>query len=202
MRIGLISDTHGLLRPEVLDAFAHVDHILHAGDIGGERVLDALRDLAPVTAVFGNVDAEMEESGCDVAQTLLSVPPQKEPARAQTRVSVPHRSGYDIVRITIADLKILMTHILPRPSAPSKEVTASLEKDGADVVIFGHSHLPHDERVGGVWYLNPASAGPRRFDYPVSVAILERQRGGWIAWHIALDHRSVTAICDRMNQLR
>lgn len=169
MRIGLISDTHGLLRPEVLGAFAHVQHILHAGDIGDERILDSLRELAPVTAVPGNVDGA---------------------------------SGHDIVRVTIDGLKILLTHILPRPSAPSSEAARSLEEDGADVVVFGHSHLPHDERVGGVWYLNPGSAGPRRFDYPVSVAILERKRGKWTAWHVPLLEGSAAALQNRMNQMR
>jgi putative phosphoesterase len=200
MRIGLISDTHGLLRPEVLDAFAHVDHILHAGDVGGEHVLDALRDLAPVIAVRGNVDVDGvgfagRPPGSGGKKTSRLRPPTSEPRP-------PDRAGHDILRLTIADLKILMTHILPRPDAPSMEIKASLETDSADVVIFGHSHLPHDERVGGVWFLNPASAGPRRFDYPVSVAILERQQAEWIAYHVALDHRSVTAISDRMNQLR
>ena len=55
----------------------------------------------------------------------------------------------------------------------------ALRRAPADVVLFGHSHLPHDERVGGVWYFNPASAGPRRFDYPVSVGIFEKVRSGW-----------------------
>ncbi len=188
MRIGVIADTHGLLRPRVLEAFANVDHILHAGDIGGEHVLDALRQLAPVTAVFGNCDAEMAIPAAETAAGRVSEP------RAPL--------GCDIVRVTIDGLKVLLTHILPRPCAPSEEVRESLAKDGADVVVFGHSHLPHDERVGGVWFLNPASAGPRRFDYPVSVAILEKARGDWTACHVPLDDRSVTALGDRMNQLR
>ncbi len=169
MRIGLISDTHGLLRPEVCEAFARVDHILHAGDIGGERILDSLRELAPVTAVPGNVDGA---------------------------------SGHDVVRVTLGDLRILLTHILPRPAEPSPEVLQSLAGEQADVVLFGHSHLPHDEHVGGVWYLNPASAGPRRFDYPVSVAILESRRGKWTAWHVPLDERSAAELQQRMNQIR
>ncbi len=191
MKIGIVSDTHGLLRPEVLDAFAHVDHILHAGDIGSERVLEELQAIAPVTAVCGNVDVDLPRMNQPAAETGAD-------GASDTRSPL----GHDIVRVTIGGLKILLTHILPRPGAPSEEVRESLAKDGADVVVFGHSHLPHDEEIDGVWFLNPASAGPRRFDYPVSVAILERVRKEWIAYHIALDPRSVTAIGDRMNQLR
>ena len=191
MRIGIVSDTHGLLRPEVLDAFAHVDHILHAGDIGSMRVLEQLQTIAPVTAVRGNVDVDLPRVDQPAAETA---------AGGGSDTCSP--LGHDILRVTIEGLKILLTHVLPRPGAPSEEVMESLAKDGADVVVFGHSHLPHDEKVGGVWFLNPASAGPRRFDYPVSVAILEKARGDWTVCHVPLDDRSVTALGDRMNQLR
>ena len=165
MRIGVIADTHGLLRPEVLAIFANVDHILHAGDIGGEDVIAALRDVAPVTFVAGNND---------------------------------DADGTDVVRVTVRDCRVLLTHILPRPHEPAGRVVESLRAEPADFVIFGHSHLPHNEVIGGVCYFNPASAGPRRFDYPVSVGIIEGGR----AQHVALDHRSVTALQSRMNQLR
>ncbi len=78
----------------------------------------------------------------------------------------------------------------------------SLAKSAADLVVFGHSHLPHDERVDGVWFLNPASAGPRRFDYPASVAIVEQKRGKWTGWHVPLDARSKSALELHMNQMR
>lgn len=169
MRIGVISDTHGLLRPEAVEAFARVDHILHAGDIGGEHILSALRSIAPVTEVLGNVDGT---------------------------------SGHDVVRVELGGLRVLLTHVLPRPSEPTTEVARSLGDDAADLVVFGHSHLPHDEHRGGVWYLNPASAGPRRFDYPVSVAILEQKRGKWTGWHVPLDERSKSALEVHMNQMR
>lgn len=191
MRIGIISDTHGLLRPEVLDAFKSVDHILHAGDIGSERVLEELQAIAPVTAVRGNVDIDLPRMDQPAAE-----------AAADWGSNTRFPLGHDIVRVTLGGLKILLTHVLPRPGAPSEEVRESLAKDGADVVVFGHSHLPHDEEIDGVWFLNPASAGPRRFDYPVSVAILERVRKEWIGYHVPLDPRSVTAVRDRMNQLR
>jgi uncharacterized protein len=105
--------------------------------------------------------------------------------------------GYDIVRITIGDIRILLTHILPRPYEPQTAVRRALSADRPDIVIFGHSHLPHNEVIEGVRYFNPASAGPRRFDYPVSVGIIE----GGSARHVALDERSKTALEKRMNQL-
>jgi putative phosphoesterase len=164
MRIGVIADTHGVLHPRVADVFANVDHIVHAGDIGGEHVLRALRKLAPVTAVPGNNDAA---------------------------------EGLDVVRKTVGGVRLLITHILPRPRKLREEIAASLRKSPADVVVFGHSHLPHNEVVDGVRFFNPASAGPRRFDYPTSVGMIE----GSAVVHIALDERSVAALTVRMNQL-
>jgi len=161
-RIGVIADTHGLLRPEVFAVFANVDHILHAGDVGGEDLIDSLREIAPVTFVDGNNDDS---------------------------------DGYDITRVTIGSLRILLTHILPRPHEPRREVRGALPS--VDLVIFGHSHLPHNEVIGGVRFFNPASAGPRRFDYPVSVGIIE----GTEVRHIALDERSKAALDQRMNQM-
>ena len=168
-RIGVIADTHGLVHPQLAVVFAGVDHILHAGDIGGAHVLEALRAIAPVTAVLGNND---------------------------------DATGEDIVRKKLGSLRVLLTHILPRPSRLAPAVAASLKTSKADVVIFGHSHLPHNERVDGVLYFNPASAGPRRFDLPKSVGMLEQVDGEWRATHIALDERSVGALKKRMNQMR
>lgn len=165
MRIGVVSDTHGLVRPEVLALFAGVEHILHAGDVGGGHVLAALRAIAPVTAVGGNNDDGMD--------------------------------GTDIVRVTLGGWRVLLTHILPRPDDLRREVVASLRQQPADLVVFGHSHLPHDEVIGGVRFFNPASAGPRRFDYPVAAGIIS---GADLA-HLALDARSNDALRARMNQL-
>jgi uncharacterized protein len=167
-RIGVVSDTHGVVHPALLDALAGVDHIVHAGDIGGAHVLSALSDVAPVTSVDGNND---------------------------------DATGEDIVRTTAGGLRILLTHILPRPHAPDRRVLASLRAAPADIVIFGHSHLPHDEVLGGIRYFNPASAGPRRFNYPVSVGVLENGENGWKSRHIALDERSIAALEKWMNQL-
>jgi putative phosphoesterase len=171
VRIGVISDTHGLVRPEVFTAFKGVDHILHGGDIGGEDVLIELNAIAPVTACAGNVDG-------------FECGPAGEFGRA-----------------TLAGLRFLMVHILDRPRQPRPGVLEALKLQPADVVIFGHSHLPHDEKLGGLWFFNPASAGPRRFDYPVSVGIFEKTRSGWLAHHVPLDDRSAHALQAHRNQL-
>ncbi|HSP13747.1 MAG TPA: metallophosphoesterase family protein, partial [Thermoanaerobaculia bacterium] len=147
-RIGIIADTHGLLRPEVLEVFSGVDHILHAGDIGGKDVIAFLGKIAPVTFVRGNNDDD---------------------------------DGFGIVREKVGGLRILITHILPRPQRLRVEVREALAN--VDLVVFGHSHLPHNEVIGGVRFFNPASAGPRRFDYPVSVGIVE----GDAFHHVALN---------------
>ena len=168
MRIGVIADTHGRLHERVLDAFRGVEHILHAGDIGGVGIIEALREIAPITFVRGNNDGS---------------------------------TGEEIVRTTIGGLRVLLTHILPRPRRPDRRVLESMLREPADIVVFGHSHLPHDERIAETWYFNPASAGPRRFDYPVSVGIVERRRGRWRSWHVPLDERSKAALGIRMNQL-
>lgn len=167
MRIGLIADTHGRVHERIAEVFAGVDHILHAGDIGGEHVLSALRAIAPVTSVDGNND---------------------------------DATGEEIRRLRLGGVRILLTHILPRPHKPASRVLKSLKKEAADLVLFGHSHLPHHERVGDAVYFNPASAGPRRFDFPVSVGVLEIGQQ-WKAMHVALDDRSVEALQKRMNQL-
>ncbi len=167
-RIGVISDTHGIVHPRIADVFASVDAIVHAGDIGGAHVLESLRALAPVTFVEGNVD---------------------------------DGSGEGIVRTTLGGLRILLTHVLPRPHSAAGRVMRSLRGEAADLVVFGHSHLPHDEQVNGVRYFNPASAGPRRFDYPTSVGIVESNGADWDMRHVALDERSVGALKAKMNQL-
>lgn len=165
MRVGVISDTHGLLRSEAVAALRGVTHIIHAGDIGGDDIIAELEKLAPVTFVRGNND---------------------------------DASGYDIERVTVGPWSILVTHILPRPSAPGRNVRAAVARERPHLVVFGHSHLPHDEVVDGIRYFNPASAGPRRFDYPVSVGIIEPDR----SYHVALDERSVAALKRRMNQMQ
>ncbi|TFV35256.1 metallophosphoesterase [Bradyrhizobium frederickii] len=135
-RIGIISDTHGLLRPEAERGLADVDHIIHAGDIGRPEIVDALRRIAPVTAIRGNVDSG--EWARDYPDTKL--------------VRLADKSIY-----VLHDLKTLKVD----PGA------------GIDVIVSGHSHVPKIDTVGGILYLNPGSAGPRRFQLPITFATLE-----------------------------
>jgi putative phosphoesterase len=137
MRIGVLSDTHGLLRPEVLPALAGVDHILHAGDVGNPDILDALGGIAPVTAIRGNID---------IYGPCVELPPTEAFELGGRLIYMVH---------SIADLDIV-------PNAA-----------GVELVIYGHSHRPSVETRGGVIYLNPGSAGPRRFDLPVTLALVE-----------------------------
>ena len=142
MLIGVISDTHGLLRPEALVALAEAEHILHAGDVGNIEILDELRKIAPVTAIRGNVDVYGE---C---------------AKLQATEMVELGGRFFYMLHSVHDLDI-------DPKAA-----------GVDVVVSGHSHKPLVEKKKGVVYLNPGSAGPRRFSLPVSVALVTVGDGG------------------------
>jgi putative phosphoesterase len=137
MKIGIISDTHGLLRPEAVERLAGVDHIIHAGDIGRPDVISELRKIAPVTAIRGNIDRDQWAAG--YPRTAL--------------VKLAGRFFYVLHNVAELDLD---------PSAA-----------GIDVVVSGHSHQPKIETVGGVVYLNPGSAGPRRFSLPIALATLD-----------------------------
>jgi uncharacterized protein len=138
--IGVISDTHGLLRPEVLPLFEGVSLILHAGDIGGLAVLEGLQALAPTIAVRGNND------------------------HGAWANKIPEAEETHIGRVSL-----YMVHDL-------KQITAITLAAGFDVVISGHSHRPYIERRDGTLFVNPGSAGPRRFKLPISVARLAIQR--------------------------
>ncbi len=136
-RIGIISDTHGLLRPEAINALQKCELIIHAGDIGKESVLDSLKEIAPVIAVRGNVDKDKW------AKSL---------------------SLNEIVKIKNKNIYIL--HDI-------NKINIEPRSEGVHVVISGHSHKPLEDMREGVLYLNPGSAGPRRFKLPVCVAIME-----------------------------
>jgi len=131
--IGVISDTHGLLRPEALAALQGSDYIIHAGDVGDPVILDKLEEIAPVTAVRGNVDHG-----------------------AWTR-KIPATNVLEIGAISIYVLHNL------------QELDLKPEAAKFAAVVYGHSHVPKQERKNGVLYFNPGSAGPRRFKLPVSV---------------------------------
>ena len=139
--MGVISDTHGLLRAEALAALRGADHLVHAGDIGKPEVLRELRAVAPLTAVRGNNDRDTW------ARTI--------PGTASVRLG-------GIVLYVLHDLKALDLD----PAAA-----------GFRVVVSGHSHQPGVEERDGVLYVNPGSAGPRRFRLPVSVALLDVDDG-------------------------
>ena len=141
MRIGLVSDTHGLLRPQALDALRGCDRIVHAGDIGDPAILDALAALAPLTAVRGNNDRD-----------------------AWAR-DVPGHA-----RLECDGVVVLVLHDL-------KTLAVDPAREGVHVVVAGHSHRPLVDARGGVLYVNPGSAGPRRFRLPVTVGEL-RIAGG------------------------
>ena len=140
MRLGVISDTHGLLRPEALEALRGVKLILHAGDVGDAKILTQLKMIAPVFAVRGNVDTQPW-------------------ARELPETAVVEASG--------ASLYVLhnLQHLDLKPEAA-----------GFQAVISGHTHEPKQYERSGVLYLNPGSAGPRRFDLPVTLAVLDLAR--------------------------
>ena len=137
MRIGIISDTHGLLRPEACERLAGVDHIIHAGDIGRPEVIAGLAEFAPTTAIRGNIDTGGWAKG------------------------FPHTA-----RLTLGGRSIHVLHNL-------KDLDLDPAAAGIDVVVSGHSHRPKIETVRGVLYLNPGSAGPRRFTLPIALATLD-----------------------------
>ena len=135
-RIGLISDTHGLLRPEALAFLQGCDRIVHAGDICDASVLDALRRLAPLVVVRGNNDHGPWADDIAVTETV--------------RIE-------DVTIAAIHDIADLATHPLP---------------DDVTVVVHGHSHKPAVVSRDGIVFVNPGSAGPRRFTLPISIGEL------------------------------
>jgi uncharacterized protein len=151
MKLGIVSDTHGLLRPEVIPALTGVDQILHVGDVGKISILDELAKIAPVTAIRGNVD---REGACG-----------KLP---ETEVVLVEDSAHDALHggryiYMLHDLKAL--HLDP---AAAKFAA----------VLHGHTHVPNFYTKKGVLYFNPGSCGPRRFELPVTVGLLTIDKSG------------------------
>ena len=159
LRLGVISDTHGLLRPDAEQQLKGVDHIIHAGDIGRAEIIERLRGIAPVTAIRGNVD--------------------KGPWARMFR---------DTETVTLGGQTIHVLHdIHDLPFDPASR--------GIDVVVSGHSHKPLIESKDGVLFLNTGSAGPRRFNLPITLAILELTANGREArlHHLAGNDSQVSA---------
>ena len=160
--MGVISDTHGHLYPEVKAALQGVDFIIHAGDIGSPQVLAELRLIAPVTAVRGN---------CDYDSWALALPARAELTLAGARLVVGH-VGWQVQDWAEAANKAAAASAAAAPPAAGAETAHSAATARIDAVIFGHSHQSLLERRSGMLYLNPGSAGPRRFNRPRSVARL------------------------------
>jgi len=141
MLIGVISDTHGLLRQEALDSLQGVEHILHAGDVGNADILDRLREIAPVTAIRGNID--------------VHGPCAELPATEA---------------IELAGHFIYMVHAIE-----DLDLNPGVAK--IDIVVCGHSHKASAVERDGILYLNPGSAGPKRFSLPVTLVLLQLEAG-------------------------
>src|SRR5882672_10101108 len=141
--IGLISDTHGLLREEALRALEGSELIIHAGDVGKPEIIEVLKTLAPVIAVRGNVDTE---------SWATALPETEVVTTGTATIYVLH----DVHALNL------------NPAAA-----------GFHIVVSGHSHKPVQRESGGVLYINPGSAGPRRFQLPVTIARLDLAQTPW-----------------------
>ena len=146
IRIGVIADTHGLFDPAIRRHFKGVDHILHAGDIGDRSVIEQLEQIAPVTAVSGNVD-EYEHGGFP-------------------RQIVVRRNGKTIA----------VCHVLYEKGKLTQEAKSWLDREQPDICVFGHSHCSTIEQYGPTLLFNPGSAGPKRFSLPRGIGLLTIQR--------------------------
>ncbi|MGH9742395.1 MAG: metallophosphoesterase family protein [Candidatus Acidiferrum sp.] len=151
--LGLISDTHGLLREEAVCALRGADLILHAGDVGSPEILEALTEIAPLFAVRGNVD-----TGVWAKELPMSAV------------------------IEAGSVTIYMLHIL-------KDLEPNSVKTRIQIVVSGHSHAPGQMEKNGVTYINPGSAGPRRFRLPVTLARLDLGIKPWKAQFIELEKK-------------
>ena len=149
MLIGIISDTHGYMDPRALRLLQGVEHILHAGDIGDDEVIQELRQIAPVTVVRGNVDREEPVSLYTAEQTL-----------------------------GLGGQRIYLTHELKPPKRENDPCLERFREAGVKVVVFGHSHIAYQRRWGGILFFNPGAAGKRRFKVIPSVGFLTFTQSG------------------------
>ena len=146
IRIGVIADTHGLFDPAIRQHFKGVDHILHAGDIGKRSVIEQLEQIAPVTAVSGNIDDD--EQSVFLSEAVID----------------------------LAGRRIAIRHILYEGGKLTKDGRAFLEREQPDICIFGHTHQPKAEWFSKTLLFNPGSAGPKRFSLPRGIGLLTIQR--------------------------
>jgi putative phosphoesterase len=159
MRIGVISDTHGLFDRAILRHFAGVEHVLHAGDIGKREVIEQLEQIAPVTFVSGNVDG-FETSGFPVEQV-----------------------------IELAGHRIALYHRLYERGRFTRDGAGFLARTRPSICIYGHTHQPKAEWQDGMLLFNPGSAGPKRFHLPRAIGLLLLQNGTIETRHITLADR-------------
>lgn len=143
VRVGLVSDTHGHVDPALAPLFAGCDAILHAGDVVKPAILAALEAVAPLTAIRGNNDE---------GTALARLP--------------------ETALLPFGALTVLVVHDLGRREAPKPPARAILARRGPEIVVHGHSHRPGAAVVAGRLFVNPGSAGPRRFSLPRAAAIL------------------------------
>ena len=146
--IGVVSDTHGYLNPKVPELLAGVEHILHAGDIGDAGIIAELAKIAPVTTVRGNNDRTGPES----------LFPEE-------------------VTVELDGWNFFLTHEVKVPKGPDDPSMETYRKAGADVVVFGHSHIALQRQIGTVLFFNPGAAGKRRFKVVPSIGILKLELG-------------------------
>ena len=149
MLIGVVSDTHGFYDPRVPPLLERVEHILHAGDIGAGRIIEQLTEIAPVTAVRGNNDQDGPESNFSEVETL-----------------------------DLGGCRIYLTHIVKVPKVGDETGLATYLKHGANLVVFGHSHMAFNEtrgaeKPGQITFFNPGAAGKRRFKVVPSIGLLD-----------------------------
>ena len=157
VRVGLISDTHGLLRPEALRALEGSQLIVHAGDVGSAAVLEELAGIAPVVAIRGNVD-----TGAWAAK---------------------------LPETTVAQAGDVLLYVLHDVNALDLDPAAA----GFQIVVSGHSHRPGRSERKGVLYINPGSAGPRRFSLPITVARLDLAAKPWGVEFVDVGKKSSSA---------
>ncbi|HEY2932459.1 MAG TPA: metallophosphoesterase family protein [Acidobacteriota bacterium] len=157
MKIGILSDTHGIWRPQIEPCFQGVERIFHAGDVGRLEILENLSAIAPVLAVRGNVD-EYAEAG-------------HLPAEIEAEVE---------------DVRFLVRHVGCNVEATPSDLKRLLQSREIGVFLFGHSHKMYSEYLGPTLFFNPGAAGPRRFSLPLSVATMEIRRGelSWRFWEL------------------
>ena len=148
MLIGVVSDTHGYLNPRLPELLQGVDHILHAGDIGDGGIIEALAEIAPVTVVRGNNDRTGPES----------LYPEE-------------------VSLKLVGFSFYLTHIVKVPKSPDHPSMHRYSDTGADVVVFGHSHIAYQQELGNILFFNPGAAGKRRFKVVPSIGFLKLENG-------------------------